>query len=109
MANVTLSKYDFVRWAREAFVADCCKFNWYRIGDKVEVSKSVLDGKVFVHVRINCGKLPSGTYTRLPHYKSVSKLTGIDCRKVSEQALYDWHADCLAYGRECSEAELAVS
>lgn len=73
MKRVNLVKYGFIRWQERDFTDDSNRFQCYRAGKKVEVSKLVSDGQVYLsaHTDIGNNTLPHSVYCNLPNYNKA--------------------------------------
>ncbi len=105
MKKIMMIKYGFIRWAEEDFSDDGNRFQCYRVGNRVRVSKLVADGEVYIDGRIDGIKLPYEVYSELPHYKAVSKLNGVALSTLTDNDLIELYDACIAYEQEYLHAE----
>lgn len=106
MKKVMMTKYGFIRWPEQDFTDDGSKFDAYRVGARVRVTKCVYNGQAYIDADIpNAFKLPYEVYSKLPHYKALSKLNGIAVDSLTDGELIDLYEACIAYEKEYTEAE----
>lgn len=109
MKRIDLTKYGFVRAPEEDFSDDGTRFTCYRIGD-VRVSKASWQGMAFIAGRyIGKTGLSYEEYSKLPHYKDMSSLNGLDSSLISEADLIAFRDACVAYQREIEQAESQIA
>lgn len=108
MTRINLVKYGFVRWPEEDFSDDGNRFQCYRVGERVRVTKLVSDGEAYIDGDIRTGKLPYEVYSKLPHYPHLGKLNGVSIAALTEEDLQDLYADCKAYEVEYTNAENSI-
>ena len=104
MKKVMMTKFGFIRCPEEDFSDDGNRFTCYKAGHRVCVSKLVSDGFVYIDGSIKDYALPYDVYSKLPHYKAVSKLNGISLTALTEEMLDQLYFDCIDYEREYDEA-----
>ena len=108
MTRINLVKYNFVRDPDEDFSDDGNRFQAYRVGERVRISKLVADGQVYISGSINEGFLEYEEYKKLPHYNDISRLNGVSLASLTEGDLQKFYEDCLAYEQEYIAEELRV-
>lgn len=108
MKRINLVKYGFVRWPEEDFSDDGNRFQCYRVGKNVRVSKLVADGEVYLSAsEPTGGKLPYQIYSRLPHYRAANwGLNGVALEPLTDEDLQKFYEACIAYEKEYEEAEV---
>ena len=105
MKRINLVKYGFVRNQEEDFSDDGNRFQCYKVGKRVRVSKLVADGEVYISARIDGNKLDYAEYSVLPHYKSLDVLNGVSISTIEESDLIELYSNCLEYEKEYEETE----
>lgn len=107
MKRVNLVKYGFVRWPEEDFSDDGNRFQCYRVGKAVRVSKLVAEGEVYLSAsEPTGGKLPYQVYSQLPHYRAANwSLNGVALNPLNDEDLQNFYKACIAYEKEYEEAE----
>ena len=108
MTRVNLAKYGFVRCPAEDFSDDGNRFQVYKVGTRVRVTKCVSDGEVYLDGTISGTKLPYEVYSKLPHYSAVGKLNGVSLASLTDKDLQDLYEDCLKYEAEYHNAENTI-
>ncbi len=108
MTRINLVKYGFVRDAAEDFSDDGNRFQCYRVGTRVRVTKLVSDGEAYIDGDINDGKLPYEVYSKLPHYSAIGRLNGVSLTSLTEEDIQKLYEDCQAYGVEYTNAENSI-
>ena len=111
MKRINLTKYGFVRWPEEDFSDDGNRFQCYRAGKKVRVSKLVSDGQAYLSCSsdVGNGTLPYEVYSKLPHYSAAQwKYNGVSVDSLTEQDLVDWYNACVEFEKEYEEAESSI-
>ena len=108
MKKIMMSKYGFVRWPEEDFSDDGTRFQCYKVGERVRVSKATYNGSVYICGRIDGSRLPWEAYSKLPHYKALDELNGVSIEALVDQDLIDFYEACLAYEQEYIEAENTI-
>lgn len=103
MEKINLTKYGFIRSAADDFSDDGNRFTCYKVGN-VRVSKLVDDGRAYIDGSRDDYKLDYETYSKLPHYKAVGRLNGVDKNTLTEDDLIQLYNDCVAYDNEYEEA-----
>ena len=68
MKKIMMAKYGFVKCPEESFSDDGSRFEVYRVGTRVRVTKHVSDGYAYIDGDIRDGFLSYDEYKRLPHY-----------------------------------------
>jgi hypothetical protein len=108
MKRITLTKYGFVRWPEEDFSDDGNRFQAYRAGKKVRVTKLVSNGEAYLSIDSGVGNrtLPYDVYKNLPHYDEASwKYNGVSVDSLTDEDLKNFYEACIAYEKEYEEAE----
>jgi hypothetical protein len=105
MKKIVMSKYGFIRWPERDFNDDGAKFICFKVGERVEVSKTTYKGDAFIDCYIQGTKLPYEVYSKLPHYSAISRLNCVPIESLTDQDLLDLYEACLAYEQEYTEAE----
>lgn len=108
MKRVELTKFGFVRWPEHDFTDDGNRFQCYKAGKRVRVSKLVSKGKVYLSIdtEVGNGTLPFEVYGKLPHYNAANwKWNGVDLETLTEKDIEDFMACCLAYELEYENME----
>lgn len=108
MKKIMMAKYGFERWPDQDYSDDGQTFICYKVGERVEVSKTTYKGEAFIDGNIHGTKLPYDIYSKLPHYATVSKLNGVSIESLTDQDLIDLYEACLAYEQEYTEAENTI-
>lgn len=105
MKRINLVKYGFVRNPEEDFSDDGNRFQCYKVGKNIRVSKLVSDGCAYISASIAKNKLTYDEYSVLPHYNSLDVLNGVDISSINEEDLINLYNNCLEYEKEYEEAE----
>ena len=105
MKKIQMSKYGFIHWPEESFSDDGTRFEAYRVGERVSVTKATYKGEAYIDGTIHGTKLPYEVYSKLPHYNAIGKLNGVSIDSLTDQDLIDLYEACLAYEQEYTEAE----
>lgn len=108
MTRVNMAKYGFVRCPAEDFSDDGNRFQVYKVGTRVRVTKLVADGEAYIDGTIQGTKLPYEVYSKLPHYSAVGKLNGVSLAGLTDKDLQDLYEDCLKYEAEYNMAENTI-
>ena len=108
MKKIMMTKYGFVKWPEESFSDDGSRFEAYRVGTRVRVTKCVADGKAYISGRIIDGKLPYEVYSNLPHYLMLDELNGVPTADITEEDLQELYEACQAYEVEYTNAENSI-
>jgi hypothetical protein len=111
MKRVNLAKYGFVRWIEEDFSDDGNRFQCYRVGNNVRVSKLVADGQVYLSVNSNCGRgtLPYDVYARLPHFHEANwDYNGVSLETLTDEDIQKFYEACVSYEKEYEAAEANI-
>lgn len=111
MKRINLTKYGFVRWPEEDFSDDGNRFQCYRAGKAVRVSKLVSDGQVYLSASSSCGNntLPFEVYSKLPFYNTALwRYNGVSIESLTEADLEDFYNACVGYEKEYEEAEVNI-
>ena len=111
MKRINLTKYGFVRWPEEDFSDDGNRFQGYKAGKAVRVSKLVSAGQVYLSIGSTVGKgtLPHEVYCNLPSYNSACwNYNGVSIDSLTEQDLIDFYNACVSYEKEYEEAESSI-
>ena len=108
MKKVNLTKYGFVRWPEEDFSDDGNRFQCYRAGKAVRVSKLVSDGQIYLSIDSNCGNrtLPFELYSKLPYYKEANwSYNGVSVETLTEADIQTFYDACIEYENAYLEEE----
>lgn len=105
MKKILMTKYGFVRDAKEDFSDDGNRFTCYKAGTRVRVSKLVSDGQVYISARIDGRKLPYEVYSNLLKYRDLDRLNGVSLSSLTDDDLIQLYEDCLIYEQEYIKAE----
>ena len=109
MKKIMMTKYGFVRWPEQDFIDDGSKFDAYRVGTRVRITKTTYNGEAYIDGDIPNGtKLPYEVYSQLPHYKAISKLNGVSIESLADDDLFELYEACLAYEKEYTDAENTI-
>jgi hypothetical protein len=108
MKKIVMTKYGFERWPEEDFSDDGTRFQIYKAGKRVRVSKAVSNGMAYIAARIDGIMLPFEVYGALPHYKALDNLNGVPVSMITEEELVELYEDCLAYEKEYDAAEASI-
>lgn len=108
MKKIVLTKYGFERCPEEDFSDDGIRFQIYKAGKRVRVSKVVSNGMAYIAARIDGIMLPFEVYGALPHYKALDNLNGVPISIITEEELLELYEDCLAYEKEYEAAEASI-
>lgn len=109
MKRIQLAKYGFVRWPDQDFIDDGSKFEGYRAGRALRVTKHVSNGDAFLSCEMP-GELPYEAYSKLPHYMPAEwDLNGVSVESLTDERLQQWYNDCLAYEKEYIELEQSIT
>lgn len=104
MKRIMMTKFGFDRWPEESFSDDGNRFECYRAGKRVRVSKCVSDGWAYIDGSIRSNELPYEIYGKLPHYSAIGKLNGIKTEALTEEMLTQLYFDCVEYEKEYDAA-----
>ncbi len=105
MDRINLTKYGFIRRPALDFSDDGSRFRCYEL-DGIEVSYLKSNYGIYISghsTPISGGMLKYDEYSKLPHYKALDNLNGVD--DVEESELYQLANDIRAYAKEYREAE----
>lgn len=105
MKKIVMTNYGFIRWSEKDFGDDGNRFTVYRVGERVEVSKTTYKGEAFIDAAIHGTMLPYEVYSKLPHYPFLGKLNGVPIEALTSEDLTELYENCLAYEQEYTEAE----
>ena len=105
MKKIMMTKYGFIRTPESDFLDDGNRFDTYRVGERVRVTKCTYKGDVFLSAGIDGTKLPYEVYSKLPHYQALDKLNGVSIESLTDKDLIELFNDCMDYEREYNEAE----
>jgi hypothetical protein len=111
MKRINLIKYGFVRWPEQDFSDDGNRFQCYRAGEMVRVSKLVSNGQVYLSIDSGCGdhKLPHRIYSELPHYRAANwDYNGVSVESITDEDIVAFYDACVAYEKEYREAKAAT-
>lgn len=111
MKRINLTKYGFVRWPEEDFNDDGNRFQGYKAGKSVRVSKLVSEGQAYLSCSstVGNGTLPYEVYSKLPHYSLAQwRYNGVSVDTLTEQDLIDFYNACVSYEKEYEEAEATI-
>ena len=108
MKKIMMTKYGFIRWPEESFSDDGTRFEAYRVGERVRVTKATYKGEAYIDGTIHGTKLPYEVYSKLPHYDAISKLNGVSIDSLTDQDLIDLYEACIAYEQEYNDAENTI-
>lgn len=104
MKTVNLTKYGFIRSPEDDFSDDGSRFTCYRVGN-VRVSKSSYHDEIFIAGRYEgTPSLQYEEYSKLPHYKAMDDLNGVDKERITDEDLRQFYQDCAAYDYEYKQA-----
>lgn len=104
MKKIMMTKFGFDRWPEESFSDAGNRFECYRAGKRVRVSKCVSDGWAYIDGDIRSNELPYEIYSKLPHYSAIGKLNGIKIEALTEEMLTQLYFDCVEYEKEYNAA-----
>jgi hypothetical protein len=112
MKRINLTKYGFVRWPEEDFSDDGNRFQGYKAGKAVRVSKLVSDGQVYLSIssdRCGNGTLPYEVYSKLPSYVIATwTFNGVSVESMTDEDLQMFYEACISYEKEYEEAEANI-
>ena len=108
MTRVNLVKHGFVKWPEESFSDDGNRFDAYRVGERVRVTKCLHKGKVYLNGTIRNGDLNFYYVMKLPHYNSVGRLNGVDIKTLTDEDLIKLYNDCIEFEKEYNAKELEI-
>ena len=111
MKKVNLTKYGFVRWPEKDYSDDGNRFQCYRAGKAVEVSKLIADGQIYLSINAECGNgtLPFELYSRLPYYKEANwTYNGVSIEKLTEEDIQAFYDACIEYEKAYLEEEAHI-
>jgi hypothetical protein len=108
MKKIMMTKYGFERWPEEDFSDDGTRFQIYKVGNRVRVSKAVSNGQAYIAARIDGDKLPYEIYSMLPHYHYLNKLNGVSISILTDEDITRLYDNCLAYEKEYEAAEASI-
>lgn len=108
MKKIIMTNYGFTRWPEKDFGDDGSRFTVYRVGDRVEVSKTTYKGEAFIDATIHGTKLPYEVYSKLPHYPFLGKLNGVPIEALTSEDLTELYENCLVYEKEYTDAENSI-
>lgn len=106
MNKVNLTKYGFVRTPEEDFSDDGTRFQVYKAGKHVRISKASWLDEIYIAARLNddVNGLTYEEESALPHYKSLSRLNGVSKLHLTDADLKQFYDDCIAFEKEYEEA-----
>ena len=107
MQRINLTKYGFIRDREEDFSDDGNRFQGYRVGKRVRVSKHVYNGDVYLSIDTCLGDryLPYTVYSKLPHYKPAAwNYNGVSVATLTDDDLRNFYNACIAYEQEYENA-----
>lgn len=105
MTRINLAKYGFIRTPENDYSDDGSRFQTYKVGNKVQVSKHVSEGEVYLSGNINSSDLAYDVYSQLPHYGAAEwKYNGVSLSTLTEEDLQNFYDACVAYEKEWDEA-----
>ena len=111
MKRVNLIKYGFIRWPERDFTDDSNRFQCYRAGKNVEVSKLVADGQVYLSIDSSCGNgtLPYEVYSKLPYYNEANwTYNGVSVETLTEADIQAFYEACIGYEKAYELAEANI-
>jgi hypothetical protein len=111
MKRINLTKYGFVRWPEEDFSDDGNRFQGYKAGKSVRVSKLVSEGQAYLSCSstVGNGTLPYEVYSKLPHYSvALWRYNGVSVDTLTDQDLIDFYNACVEFEKEYEEAEANI-
>ena len=111
MKRINLTKYGFVRWPERDFSDDGSRFSCFRAGKKVEVSKLVSDGQVYLSAHTDLGNntLPHEVYSKLPNYNNATwNYNGVSIDSLTDADLEAFYEACVNFEKEYEEAEAKI-
>ena len=112
MTRINLVKYGFVRWPEEDFSDDGSRFQGYKAGKSVRVSKLVSDGQVYLSIssdRCGNGTLPYEVYSKLSYYNEATwKYNGVSVDSLTDEDLQKFYEACISYEIAYEQAEANV-
>lgn len=106
MNKINLTKYGFVRTPEEDFSDDGTRFQVYKAGKNIRVSKASWLDEIFLAGRLN-DSVRGLTYeeeSALPHYKNLGRLNGVSKLHLTDADLKQFYDDCIAFEKEYNEA-----
>lgn len=105
MERINLKRFGFIRSPEDDFSDDGSRFTCYRLDGcpKIRLSKCVSYGEVYLDADLRDGRLPYEIYSKLPHYRGLSRLNGVAISSITEDDLQRLHDDCFEYVREYDE------
>ena len=108
MKRINMIKYGFERCPEQDFSDDGNRFQVYRAGTRVRVSKHVSGGYAYISAYIDGAKLPYDVYSKLAYYKKLDVLNGVSCDSITEQDLFELFDNCLSYEEAYNDAERSI-
>ena len=111
MKRVQLTKYGFERWPDQDFIDDGSKFEGYRAGKAVRVTKLVSNGQAYLSISSDCGRgtLPYEVYSKLPHYHDANwRWNGVPAAGLTDKDLQDFYTACVEYEKAYLAAEAST-
>ena len=111
MKRINLTKYGFVRWPEEDFSDDGNRFQCYRAGKSVRVSKLISNGQIYLSIDACCGNntLPYEIYSKLDYYNEASwTYNGVSVEDLTEEDIQTFYEACISYEAAYLEEEAHV-
>lgn len=111
MNKINLTKYGFSRCAEEDFSDDGTRFQVYRLGKYIRVSKASYKDQIYLSARLDYTQngLTYNEYSKLPHFNELDKLNGVSKSVVTEEDLKKLYDDCVAVEKEYDEKLANIS
>ena len=108
MKKIMMTKYGFIRCPEEDFSDDGNRFQVYKVGNRIRVTKCVSEGEAYISARLEGGQLPYDVYSNLSYYCDLGRLNGVSTDGVTEDDLQRLYESCLAYEQEYIAAENSI-
>lgn len=111
MKRIMMSKYGFIRWPEANVEDDGNRFEGWRAGKAVRVTKLVSNGQAYLSISSDCGRgsLPFEIYSKFPHYNDANwKWNGVPIAGLSDKDLQDFYTACVEYEKEYLAAEASI-
>lgn len=111
MKRIMMSKYGFIRWPEANVEDDGNRFEGWRAGKAVRVTKLVSDGQAYLSISSDCGRgsLPFEIYSKLPYYNDANwRWNGVPVAGLSDKDLQDFYNACVEYEKAYLAAEAST-
>lgn len=111
MKRIVMSKYGFERWPEANVEDDGNRFEGWRAGKAVRVTKLVSNGEAYLSISSDCGRgsLPFEIYSKLPYYNDANwRWNGVPVAGLTDKDLQDFYNACVEYEKAYLAAEAST-